>query len=157
MGRASMSARRANQGWSRECDPTEATRPVLARGHVYSIPSESSSDRMSWLVSNSSKANSGFWWILLRTLLNQSENSASLADSNNSRVNSVSSDPDTDTETHLNCSPWHVNIDNNNNKRSRHSMRNKHPKQSSRNSEMLLWIFWCGNWIWFYYVIVNGT
>ena len=133
-----MSARRANQGWSRECDPTEATRPVLARGHVYSIPSESSSDRMSWLVSNSSKANSGFWWILLRTLLNQSENSASLADSNNSRVNSVSFDADTDTETHLNCSTWHVSIDNNTNNKRNHSMRNKHPKQSSRNPEMLL-------------------
>ena len=85
-----MSALRPNQGWAP--DPIEATTPVLAIGHVYSIPSESSSDLMSWLVSNSSKPSSGFSWILLRILTNQSENSGSLAESNSSRLSSLRSE-----------------------------------------------------------------
>jgi len=61
-------------------DPIEATTPVLATGHEYSTPSASSSDRMSSLVSCSSKASSGFWWILLLMLFNQLVNSGSRAD-----------------------------------------------------------------------------
>lgn len=44
------------------------------------MPSASSSDRMSLLVSNSSKDNSGFWWICLLTVVNQLKNSGSLAE-----------------------------------------------------------------------------
>lgn len=90
IGRASMSARRANQGCAPE--PMEATMPVLATGHVYWTPSQSSSDLMSWLVLTSSKASSGYSWILLRTPLNHSKKLPSFADPNSSWVSSLSSD-----------------------------------------------------------------
>lgn len=86
-----MSALRPNQGWAP--DPIVATNPVSATGHWYLIPSESSSFLMSWLVSNSSNDNSGYSWILLRTLFNQPKNWASLAESKSSRVNNSVSKP----------------------------------------------------------------
>lgn len=71
---ASMSARSPKTG--PEPDPIVATRPVFATGHVYSIPSRSSSDRINSLVFTSWKANSGHWWSFLRVDTSQSVNSA---------------------------------------------------------------------------------
>lgn len=85
--RASISALRPNHGCTP--DPTEATTPVVATGHRYLIPSESSSNLMSSLVLNSSKATSGYSCILLLTLFNHSKNSDSLAEFNISRVGEV--------------------------------------------------------------------
>lgn len=107
-GRASISARRPSHGWSP--DPMEATSPVLAMGQAYSIPSKSNSDLMSWLVSYSSKASSGFWWILLRTLLSQSKNSGFLADFSSSRVSVRSSDSVGVSKAHVRLV---VNVDTN--------------------------------------------
>ena len=82
-----MSALRENQG----CfpDPIEATTPVLATGHEYSIPSESSSDLIICLVLCSSNASSGYSWILLLTLLIHPKNSASFVVS----ISNPTSDP----------------------------------------------------------------
>lgn len=87
-----MSALRPNHGSNP--DPIDATMPVLATGHLYSIPSESSSDLTNSLVFTSSKASSGYSCIRLLILFNHSKNSGSLAEFNNSRVSELScSDP----------------------------------------------------------------